>query len=105
MITITETRHTERRSGRKFDPMLYGKDLAFSRNYPKTPERLTHKHDSGIPQILYSQDTVEFSDIFGTIIEHLPLSRCAEVCFTGAEEDQAEQHGHGTIDELREIQT
>ena len=28
------------------------------------------------------------------------LTRCAQVCFAGTEEDQAEQHDQGTIDEV-----
>ena len=28
------------------------------------------------------------------------LTWCAQVCFTGTEQDQAEQHDHGTIDEV-----
>ena len=66
VITITEARHTQRRSRGKFDLVLYKKDLAFSGNHSKMPERLTHKHASGAPHIL-------FSDILGTIIEHLHL--------------------------------
>ena len=99
MITITEARHTQRRSGRKFDLVLCEKDLAFSSDYSKTPERPTRKHASSVSKILYSQGTVEFSDILCTITEHLHLSRCVKVCFTGAEEDTAEQHGLRTIDE------
>ena len=92
MITITEARHTQRTSGLKFDLALYEKDPVFSSNYSKTPERPTREHASGAPQIL-------FTDILGTIVEHLYLSQCVEVRFTGAEEDQVEQHGQRTIDE------
>ena len=28
------------------------------------------------------------------------MTRCAQVCFTGTEEDQAEQHDQRTIDEV-----
>ena len=43
-------------------------------------------------------ETVEFADVLGAIAEYQHLTRCAQVCFTGTEADQAEQHG--TIDEL-----
>ena len=36
----------------------------------------------------------------GAIAEDQHLTRCAQLCFTGAEEDQAEQHNHGRIDEV-----
>ena len=42
-----------------------------------------------------SLETVEFADVLGTIAE-----KCAQVCFTGTEEDQAERHDHGTTDEV-----
>ena len=45
-------------------------------------------------------ETVEFADVLGAIAEDHHLTRCAQVCFTVAEEDQAEQHDHGTIDEV-----
>ena len=47
-----------------------------------------------------SLETVEFADVLGTIAEDFHLARCAQVCFTGTEEDQAERHDHGTIDEV-----
>ena len=28
------------------------------------------------------------------------MTQCAQVCFTGTEDDQAEQHNHGTIDKV-----
>ena len=45
-------------------------------------------------------EAVEFADVLGAIAEDHHLTRCAQVCFTGAEEDQAERHDHGTIDEV-----
>ena len=54
--------------------------IEFFIHCPVTPELLrlgTHKRT---PRIL------------GTIAEDLHLTRCAQVCFTGAEDDQAEQH-------------
>ena len=45
-------------------------------------------------------ETLELADVLGVIAEDQHLTRCAQVCFTGTEEDQAEQHGHGTIDEV-----
>ena len=41
-----------------------------------------------------------FAGIIGAIAEDLHLTRCAQVCFTGTEEDQTEQRGQGTIDEV-----
>ena len=34
------------------------------------------------------------------MIEDLHSTLCTQVCFTGTEEDRAEQHDHGTIDEI-----
>ena len=47
-------------------------------------------------------ETVEFADVCDAIAEDHHLTRCVQVCFTGTEEDQAEQHGRGTIDEVLE---
>ena len=44
--------------------------------------------------------TVEFADVLGAIAQDFHLTRCAQVCFTGTEEDQAERHDHGPIDEV-----
>ena len=48
--------------------------------------------------------TIECADLLGTIAEDQHLTRCAQVCFAGTEEDQAEQHDQGTIDEVLEDQ-
>ena len=45
-------------------------------------------------------ETIGLADVFGTIAEDLHSTRCAQVCFTGTEDDQAEQHDHGTIGEV-----
>ena len=45
-------------------------------------------------------ETVEFADVLGSIAEDQHWTRCAQVCFTGTEEDQAERHDQGTIDEV-----
>ena len=43
---------------------------------------------------------IEFADVLGAIAQDLQLTRCAQVCFAGTEEDQVEQHDEGTIDEV-----
>ena len=45
-------------------------------------------------------ESVEFAGIIGAIAEDQHLTRCAQVCFIGTEEDQTEQRGQGTIDEV-----
>ena len=40
----------------------------------------------------------------GAIAEDNHLTRCAQVCFTASEEDRAEQHDRGAIDEVLEDQ-
>ena len=45
-------------------------------------------------------ETVEFADVLGAIAEDHHLTRRAQACFTGTEEDQGERHDHGTIDEV-----
>ena len=44
--------------------------------------------------------TIEFADVLGVIADDQHLTRCAQGCFAGTEEDQAEQHDHGRIDEV-----
>ena len=41
----------------------------------------------------------EFADVLGEIAEDFHLTQCAQVRSTGTEDDQTEQHDHGTIDE------
>ena len=68
-----------------------------------TPEHLriwTLERIPGIPRNLDDVEKNEFADVLGTTAEDLHLTRCAQVCFTGTEDDQAEQHDHGTIDEV-----
>ena len=45
-------------------------------------------------------ETLEFADLLGAIVEDQHLTRCAQVCVKGTEEDQAEQHAQRTIDEV-----
>ena len=45
-------------------------------------------------------ETVEFADVLGSIAEDKHVTQCAQICFTGTEEDQAERHDQGTIDEV-----
>ena len=49
-------------------------------------------------------ETVEFTDLLGAIAEDQHLTRCAQVCFADTQEDQAEQHDQGTIDDVLEDQ-
>ena len=103
VLIIADTRLTQRRSERKVDSMLCKGDLAFFCNCPVTLESLrlwTHERTLGIPRNVGDLETVEFADVLGAIAEDQHLTRCAQVCFTGTEEDQAEQRDHGTIDEV-----
>ena len=54
----------------------------------------------GIPRNVDDLERVEFADVLGAIAEAHHLTRCAQVYSPGTEEDQAEQHDHGTIDEV-----
>ena len=45
-------------------------------------------------------ETIELVDVLCAITDYQHLTRCAQVCFTGTGEDQAEQRDHGTIDEV-----
>ena len=68
-----------------------------------TPEHLrfwTLERTPGIPRNMGDLETIEFADVLGTIAEDLHLTRCAQVCSTGTEDDQAEQHDQGTLDEV-----
>ena len=59
-----------------------------------------HQRTPGIPPDVEDVETVEFADVLSAIAEDQHLTRCAQVCFTGTEEDQAEQRDQGTIDEV-----
>ena len=94
VIIIADTRHIQRRSERRIVPMLCKGDLDFLCNCSVALEhlrRLIHERTPGIPRILDDFKTNEFADVLGTIAEDLHLTRCTE-------DDQAEQHDHGTID-------
>ena len=83
--------------------MLCNGDLAFFCNCATTIEGLrlwAHERTLGMPRTSTDLETVEFADVFGAVAEDLQLTRCAQVCFTGTEEDQAERHDHGTMDEV-----
>ena len=93
------TRHTQRWSERKVDTVLCKGDLVFFCYCPMTLESLrlwAHERTPGIPRNVEDLETVEFADVLCAITEDQHLPRCAQVCFTGTEEDQAEQHDHGT---------
>ena len=104
VIIIADKRHAQRWSERKVDPMLCKEDLAFFCNCPAALDSLrlwAHERTPGIPRNMEDLETFEFANVLGAIAEDLHLSRCAQVCFAGKEEDQAERHDHGTIDEVR----
>ena len=103
VVIIADTRHTQRWSEREVDPMLCNGDLAFFCNCPVTLESLrlsAHERTPRIPRNVDVLETIESADVLGAIAENHHLSRCAQVCSTGTEEDQAERHDHGTIDEV-----
>ena len=102
MTIISDTLHIQRRSERKngsndvarrFSSVI----LPRSRN---TCVPGTHERVLGIPQHLDDLETNEIADVVGVIAEDFHLTRCAQAWFTGKEDDQAEQHDHGTIDEV-----
>ena len=103
VIIIADTRYTQRWSECKINPTLCKGDLAFFCNCPTTLEnsRLwAHERTPGIPRNVDDQETGEFADVLGSIAEDQQLTRCAHVCLTGTEEDQAERYDQGTIDEV-----
>ena len=78
-------------------------DLDFFCSCLATPEHLrlrSHERTSSIPRNLDDLESIEFANVLGTIAEDIHLTRCAQVCFTGTEDDQTEQHDQGTIDEV-----
>ena len=81
--------------------------LAFFCKCPTTLESLrlwAHERTPGITRNVDDLETIEIAEVFGAIAEDQHSTRWAQVCFTGTEEDQAEQHDHGTIDEVLEDQ-
>ena len=83
--------------------MFCNENLAFFCNCATTLEgsRLwAHERTPGIPRNVENLETIEFADVLGAIAEDFHSTRCAQVCFTGTEEDQAEQHDQGTIDDI-----
>ena len=102
VIIIADALQNQRWSDREVDPMLCNGHLAFFCSYPVTLESLrlwAHKLTLDMPPNVEGLVTVEFADELGAIAEDHRLTRCAQLCFSGAE-DQAEQHDHGTIDEV-----
>ena len=103
MITVADIRHIQRRVEREVDPMLCKGDLDFFSSCPATPtyqRPRTHERTTGIPQNLDDPEANEFTDVVGAIAEDFQLTQCAQVCSTGTEDDQAEQHDYGTISEV-----
>ena len=83
--------------------MLCKGDFAFSCNCTVSLGSLrlwAHEHTPGIPRDVEDLETVEFADVLSAIAEDQHLTQCADVCFTGTEEDQAEQRDQGTTDEV-----
>ena len=82
--------------------------LAFHCSCPITSNRVrpwTHEHTLGVPRNVNDLQSVEFADFLGSIAEDHHLTRCAQVCLAGTEEDQAEPHDQGTIDVKIRTQT
>ena len=82
VIIIADTRHTQRWSERKVDPMLCKGNLAFFCNCPVTLETLrlwAHECTPGIPRKADELETTEFADVLGTIAEDAHLTRCDQV--------------------------
>ena len=103
VITVTDFRHIQRRFDRKVDPMLCKGDLDFFSNCPAAPKYQrprTHERTPSIPKNLDDSEANEFADVVGVIAEDFLLTQCAQVCFTGTEDDQAEQRDNGTIDKV-----
>ena len=91
VIIISDTRHFQRLCERFFC------------NCPTTVEHLrlwAHERTLGIPRNVDDLKRIEFADVLGAINEDQHLTRCAPVCFTGTEEDQAEQSDQETIDDV-----
>ena len=103
VMIIADTRHTQRWSERGVDPLLCNGDLAFFSKCITTLEGLSlwaHERTPGVPRNVEDSETVDLADVLGAIAEDLHLTRCAQVCFAGTEEDQTEQQDQGTIDEV-----
>ena len=86
-------------TGRGATPMMHH----LISSHPTTPEHprpRTHERTTGIPQILDDLEANEFADVVDVIAEDPHLTQCAQVWSTCKEDDQAEQHDHGTIDEV-----
>ena len=60
----------------------------------------TRERTLAFPRNVEDLETVEFADVLGAIAEDLHLTRCAQVCFTGAEEDHAERYDQSAIDDV-----
>ena len=83
--------------------MLCKGDLAFFCNCPVTLDNLrlwAHERTPCIPRNVDDLETIEFADVLGSVAKDQHLTRCAQVCFMGTEENQAERHDQGSIDEV-----
>ena len=104
VFIFADTRHTQRWSERRVDPMLCKGDLEIFCNCLETLKICVSAHTSivpGVPRNVVDVETIKNVDVLGVIAEDQHLTRCAQVCFTGKEEDVAEQRDQGTIDEVR----
>ena len=102
VIIIVDTRHTQRWSEREINPTLCKGDLAFFCNCQRQWKTCVSGRMSAllVSHGMWMIWKVEFADVPGSITQDKHLTRCAQVCFTGTEEDQAEQRDRGTIDEV-----
>ena len=74
VVIIADTRHTQRWSERKVDPMLCAGDLAFLEGL-----RLwAHERSPGIQRNVEDLKSAELADVLGAIVEDRHLTRCAE---------------------------
>ena len=102
MITIADIRHIQMVRTRKLIPCC-AKEIQISSvivlHHQNTCVR-SHEGTPGIPRNLDDLESIEFANVLGTIVEDIHLTRCAQVCSTGTEDDRAEQHDHGRIDKV-----
>ena len=95
VVIIADTRHTQRWSEREIDSIpCCASDIGMFASL------WAHERTLGIPRNEEDLETVEFADVLGAAAEDQHLTRCAQVCFTGTEEHQAERHDQGMIDEV-----